>query len=106
MRCFWSVKSPFPAASRSDAASNSFRCTNLPSCSRKRSRPFFSRQNTKNRSLRDHLSLQSEQLTDHAENLSNVPVPLLGQRLSLCIRVLVRLRTSGTRQSPVTIRPT
>src|SRR5580700_10455419 len=45
MRSFWSVKSPFPAASRSDAASNSFRCTNLPSCSRKRSRPFLSGQN-------------------------------------------------------------
>jgi len=72
MRCFGAVKSPFPAAIASDAASNSFRCTNLPRQSRKRSRPFLRRQNTKNRSLRNDPSDQSTRLSmaiDYFRNL-------------------------------------
>ena len=59
IRCFGSVKSPYPAASASDAASNSFRCINLPRKLQKRSRPFLRCQNTKNSSLPDNPSRQS-----------------------------------------------
>jgi len=71
IRCFGSVKSPFPAASASDAASNSFRCTNLPRKLRKRSRPFLSCQNTKNRSLLDNPSCQSNLLARHKNHFRN-----------------------------------
>ena len=85
IRCFGSVKSPFPAASASDAASNSFRCTNLPRKLRKRSRPFLSCQNTKNRSEADNLSRQSTPLTRDKSHFRNVPpIPPLSCRDGAC----------------------
>ena len=78
IRCFGSVKSPFPAASASDAASNSFRCTNLPRKLRNRSRPFLRCQNTKNSSLPDNPSRQSNPLAGHKNHLRNAP-PILPQ---------------------------
>jgi len=76
IRCFGSVKSPFPAASASDAASNSFRCTNLPRKLRKRSRPFLGCKNTKNSSLPDNPSCQSNPLARHKNHFRNAP-PIL-----------------------------
>src|SRR6202795_2049373 len=78
IRCFGSVKSPFPAASASDAASNSFRCTNLPRKLRNRSRPFLRCQNTKNRSLPDNPSRQSTPPARHKNHFRNAP-PVLPQ---------------------------
>src|SRR6202521_5759675 len=78
IRCFGSVKSPFPAASASDAASNSFRCTNLPRKLRNRSRPFLRCKNTKNSSLPDNPSRQSTALARHKNHFRNAP-PVLPQ---------------------------
>jgi len=85
IRCFGSVKSPFPAASASDAASNSFRCTNLPRKLRKRSRPFLACKNTKNSSLPDNPSCQSNLLARHKNHFRNAPpIPPPSRRDGAC----------------------
>jgi len=100
IRCFGSVKSPFPAASASDAASNSFRCTNLPRKLRNRSRPFLRCQNTKNSSLPDIPSCQSNPLAglqNHFRNAAPFPQRRGSPRLARGKRGKPRLHGKASR---------